>query len=93
MDSEYDSLIRNHTWELMTLPPKRKPISCKWIFRIKYKSNGTIDRYKVQLVARGFSQKEGIDYFETYSLVVQITSIRVLLAIATTMDWESIKWM
>lgn len=60
MDEEYNSLIKNHTWEIVKLPPGCKPISCKWVFKIKGR-NGKIDRFKACLVARGYTQKYGID--------------------------------
>ena len=55
--------MSNHTWELVELPPKVKPIDCKWIFKRKLKSDGTIDKYKVHLVAKGYKQKHNVDFF------------------------------
>ncbi|KZV51533.1 hypothetical protein F511_05849 [Dorcoceras hygrometricum] len=66
----------------MDLPPENKPLGCKWIFKRKMKSDGTIDKYKARLVIKGYRQREGLDYFDTYSPVTRITSIRVILAIA-----------
>jgi hypothetical protein len=88
LDEEYDSLIQNQTWELAELPPNRKAISSKWVFKIKHNSDGTVERYKARLVARGFMQKEGIDYQETYAPVVRYGSLRLLLAIANTLNLE-----
>ena len=65
----------------MGLPPGNKLLACKWIFKRKLKANGPIDKYKARLVGKGFKQKEGLDFFNTYSLVIRITSIRVLIAI------------
>ncbi len=79
-DAEYNSLMETKTRELVELPKNRKPASCKWVFRIKHKSDGTVERFKGRLVARGFSQKPGIDYAETFSPVVCLTSICSLLA-------------
>lgn len=86
-DAEYESLTENNTWELVELPEERKAIACKWVFRVKYDQQGKVDRFKGRLVAKGFSQKYGIDYDETYSPVVRFTSIRVLLA------WAACKQM
>ncbi|GJZ36043.1 ribonuclease H-like domain-containing protein, partial [Tanacetum coccineum] len=66
-----DALLRNGTWEIIDLPKDRKAIGSKCIFKIKYRSSGEIDRYKARLVTKGFGQKEGIDYEETFSLVVK----------------------
>ena len=79
---EYDSLIENKTWSLVPLPKGRNPISCRWIFRIKRKADGSLDKYKARLVARGFTQKPGIDFEETFAPVAKLSSIRLLLAIA-----------
>ena len=73
----------NKTWKLVDLPPGSKPIGCKWIFKRKMKVDGTIDKFKARLIAKGFTQKEGIDYFDTYAPVARIASIRVLLALAS----------
>ena len=59
-----------------------KPLGYKWIFKRKLKADGTIDKYKAKLVIKGYRQHEGLDYFDTYSLVMRITSIRMILAIA-----------
>ena len=81
-DSEYESLISNETWELVELPTGCTPIGCKWIFRIKYDSSGRVNRFKGRLVAKGYAQKQGIDYEETFSPVVHFSSIRTILAFA-----------
>ena len=80
IDDEMDSLIQNHTWELVDVPEGARPISCKWIFKKKLRPDGTIEKYKARLVAKGFSQKEGIDFFDIYAPVCRITTIRVLIA-------------
>ncbi|PHU01041.1 hypothetical protein BC332_30828 [Capsicum chinense] len=88
VNSEIDSILSNHTWELVDLPPGNKPLGSKWIFKRKMKVYGTIDKYKARLVVKGFKQKECLDYFDTYSSVTRITSIRMLIALATIYDLE-----
>ena len=83
MKEEYDSLVNNDTWELVELPPGRKAIRCKWVYKIKQNSDGTIAKYKARLVAKGFTQKEGIDFNETYAPVTKMTTIKSLISIAT----------
>lgn len=82
MQSEYDSLLKNQTWILVEKPEKQKVIDNKWVYKVKRHPNGTIERYKARVVARGFTQEYGIDYEETFSPVVRFTSIRTMLAIA-----------
>jgi hypothetical protein len=68
MNEEYHSLMENDTWDLVPLPKGRKLVRCKWVYITKYASDGSVERHKAQLVAKGFSQVEGIDYNETFSL-------------------------
>ena len=69
------SYMHNHTRELVDLPPSCKPLSSKWVFKRKRKVAGSIDKYKARLVIKGYKQTEGLDYFDTYSLVKRINSI------------------
>lgn len=87
MDAEYQALLQNSTWSLVDLPSTRCAVSCKWILRCKLKADGSLDRYKARLVARGFSQSPGLDYEETFSLVLGMASFRMLVATAAHYDW------
>ena len=84
INNELESIMSNHTWELVELPPKVKPISCKWVFKRKLKPDGTIDKYKAHFVAKGYKRKHNVDYFDTCSLITRISSIRILFAIASS---------
>ncbi|KAJ0910565.1 putative RNA-directed DNA polymerase [Helianthus annuus] len=88
MNDELEALHRNDTWEIVDLPPNRKAIGCKWIYKIKYKASGEIERYKTRLVAKAFSQKEGINFFETFSPVVKMVTVRCVLTIAVNNGWD-----
>ncbi|CAL9009693.1 unnamed protein product [Prunus brigantina] len=87
MQAELDALALNNTWSLVPLPTGYKPIGCKWVYRIKYHSDGTIERYKARLVAKGYTQVEGVDYLETFSPTAKLTTLRCLLAIAASRNW------
>ena len=71
MELEYAALMRNQTWELVLPSPSQTAVQCKWIFQIKYKLDGTLDRHNARLVAKGFQQTPGVDFFDTFSPVVQ----------------------
>ncbi|GJT49951.1 retrovirus-related pol polyprotein from transposon TNT 1-94 [Tanacetum coccineum] len=86
--SEIESILQNHTWELVDLPPGCKPLGYKWIFKKKMKADGTVDKYKARLVIQGFRQREGLDYFILISPVTRITSIRMIIAIAALRNLE-----
>ena len=82
MHAELMALQQNNTWTMVPLPAGHKPIGCKWVYKIKYNSDGTIERYKACLVAKGYTQIEGIDYQETVSPSAKLTTLRCLLAVA-----------
>ena len=82
MKNEIDSLMLNGTWVLTNLPPGEKPIKCKWVFKTKRDEYGNPVKFKARLVSKGFSQREGIDFNETFAPVVRYDSIRYLLALA-----------
>ena len=87
MTEELEALETNHTWDIVPLPPLKRPIGCKWVFTIKYLSDGRRERYKARLVAQGYNQVYVIDYGETLSLVEKMNTIRILIALAVQFDW------
>jgi hypothetical protein len=84
---EIDALHAQGTWDLVPLLHAKNLVGCKWVYRIKKNTDGSIARHKAHLVAKGFSQKEGIDYNETFSPVVKPTTIRLVLALVAQFHW------
>ncbi|GKA88750.1 ribonuclease H-like domain-containing protein [Tanacetum coccineum] len=87
MNNEIEALNRNNTWTIYDLPIGKNPIGSKWLWKIKYKASGDIERYKARLVAKDYSQREGFDYDETFSLVVKMVTVRCLIALDVVNNW------
>ncbi|KAL0382894.1 UNVERIFIED_CONTAM: Retrovirus-related Pol polyprotein from transposon TNT 1-94 [Sesamum calycinum] len=88
MNEEIKSMKDNDVWELVQSPEDTKPIGCKWIFKTKRDSKGNVERYKARLIAKGYTQKEGIDYKETFSPVSSKDSLRIIMALVAHFDLE-----
>jgi hypothetical protein len=88
MTEECQSIVNNDVWEIVPRPKSKDVVSSKWLFKIKPAVDGSIEKYKARIVARGFSQKEGIDYEETFAPVARYTSIRTIIALAAKMKWK-----
>jgi hypothetical protein len=85
---EYDALIKNGTWKLVDPPFGAKPIGCRWVYKNKYKLDGSLDKHKASLVAKGFAQKKGIDYEKTFGPIAKWANVHALLALATQNRWK-----
>jgi hypothetical protein len=88
MEDEMKSMSTNKVWDLEIIPKGAKTIGCKWIYKTKYDSQGNVERFKVRLVAKGFTQREGIDYNETFSPVSCKDSFRIIMALVAHYDLE-----
>lgn len=87
MSEEFDALVWNGTWDLVPSHPSQNVVGCKWIFRTKRLSNGSVDRYKARLVAKRFHQRPGVDYHDTFTPVVKPTTVRLVLSLAVMRGW------
>jgi hypothetical protein len=88
MQTEYNDLLKNSTWTLVPSSVAKNVVSCKWIFKLKRKADGSIEHHKARLVAKGFHQHAGIDYGETFSPIVKPTTIRIVLSHAYSSGWS-----
>jgi hypothetical protein len=88
MVEEYQSIMKNDVLEVVPRPEGKSVVTFKWLFKIKHATDGSIEKYKARFVARGFSQKEGIDYDETFALVARYTSIRTIISLASVLGWK-----
>ncbi|RVX06418.1 Retrovirus-related Pol polyprotein from transposon RE1 [Vitis vinifera] len=87
MQEEIASLEANHTWDIEPCPPTIVPLGCKWVYSVKVRSDGSLDRYKARLVALGNNQEYGVNYEETFAPVAKMTTVRTILALAASSDW------
>lgn len=85
--AEISALVNSNTWTLTSLPPNKKPIRCKCFYKIKYKSDGTIERYKARLVEKGYNQVQGLDYHDTFASVAKLVTVRAPLSFTAIKKW------
>ena len=88
IQKEYDALINKSIWKLVDPPLGTKPIGCNWVYKNKYKADGSLDKHKAMLVAKGFAQKEGINYEENFSPTEKWTTIQTLFSLAAQNGWK-----
>jgi hypothetical protein len=88
MEEELKSISSNKVWDLVGIPDGVKPVGCKWVYKVKSDSKGNVDKFKARLVAKGYTQVEGKDYNETFSLVSTKDSFRIVMALVGHFDME-----
>jgi hypothetical protein len=88
MMEEYNSIMKNDVWEIVPRPEWKSVVTSRWLYKLKYAADDSIEKYKARFVARGFSQVEGVDYDETFAPVARYTSIRSVISIAAEMGWK-----
>lgn len=88
MESKFNALKTNHTWDLVPKPHEVNIVGCKWIFKTKLNPDGSLDKHKERLVDRGFTQQYGIDYQDTFSPVVKLATVRLILALNVSKSWH-----
>ena len=88
MNEEMQALDKNETWDLVPTSPQRKAIGCKWIYKVKYNADGSVNRYKARLVEKGYAQTHGVDYKETFAPMAKMTIVRTVIALAAAKGWN-----
>jgi hypothetical protein len=88
MMEEYSSIMKNDVWEVVPRPEWKSVVGFRWIYKIKHAADGSVDKFKARFVAKGFSQKEGIDFSETFAPVARYSSIRAVISIAAELGWQ-----
>jgi hypothetical protein len=88
MEAEFHALQQNQTWRLVPRPARANVVGSKWVFKLKYRPDGSVDKHKARLVARGFTQRFGVDYEDTFSPVVKLATVRLVFSLAVSRGWH-----
>jgi hypothetical protein len=92
MVEEHASIMKNDVWEVVPRPEGKSVVGSRWIYKIKHAANGSIEKFKARFMAKGFSQKEGVDYDETFAPIARYTSIKVVISLAARWVGRFIRW-
>ena len=88
MMDEYQSIMKNDVWDVVPRPKGKFVVTSKWIFKIKHATDGSVEKHNAIFITWGFSQKEGIDYEETFALVARYTLLWAIISLASIMSWK-----
>jgi hypothetical protein len=88
MVEEHNAIMRNDVWEIVPRPKGKSVLTSKWIYKVKYATNGSVEKYKARFVGRGFSPREGVDYEETFAPVAKYSFVRAVISMASEMGWS-----
>jgi hypothetical protein len=88
MLEEYRSIIKNNVWDIMPRPKDKSVVSSKWIYKIKHAVDGSVEKFKERFASRGFTQKEGINYEETFAPIARCTSIQAIISLVSILGWK-----
>lgn len=88
MQAELNAITKKHTWDIVNISKGKKPVTCRWVYKVKYQAYGSVELYRACLVAKRFTQQEDIVYYETFSPVVKSSTVRSIIALVVKNKWD-----